>query len=48
MLFYCAGGDPEVLADHVRTMVEHVTKLMDLTTLRSTTMSEWIMMTMGS
>ena len=29
-------------------MIDHVTKLMDLTTMRSQTMSEWILKTVGS
>jgi len=48
MLFYCAGGDPAVLERNITTMLEHVTKLMDLRTMRSMTMSEWIMRTLGS
>ena len=48
MLFYCADGDAEVMARNVGTMIEHVTKLMDLETMRSQTMSEWIMKTVGS
>jgi hypothetical protein len=48
MLFYCAGGDPDVLSANITTMLDHVTKLTDLTTLRSMTMSEWIMKTVGS
>ena len=48
MLFYGADGDPEVMADHVRTMLEHVTRLMDLRTMRSMTMSEWIMKSLRS
>ena len=48
MLFYCAEGDPEVMSANVTTMLDHVTKLMDLTTMRSQTMSEWIMKTVGA
>ncbi|MGA2521989.1 MAG: hypothetical protein ABSG81_14375 [Acidimicrobiales bacterium] len=48
MLFYCAGGDPAVMNANIRTMLDHVTKLMDLTTMRSMTMSEWIMKTLGA
>jgi hypothetical protein len=48
MLFYCADGDPGVLSANVTTMLDHVTRLMDLTTMRSQTMSEWIMKTVGS
>lgn len=48
MRFYCAEGDPEVLEANITTMLEHVTQLMDLRTMRSMTMSEWIMKTLGS
>jgi hypothetical protein len=48
MLFYCAGGDPETLKSNIETMLDHVTKLTDLSTLRSLTMSEWIMKTIGA
>jgi hypothetical protein len=48
MLFYCAEGDPGVMAANVTTMIDHVTKLMDLETMRSQTMSEWIMKTVGA
>jgi hypothetical protein len=42
MLFYCSGGDPEVMNQNITTMLDHVMKLTDLSTLRSMTMSEWI------
>lgn len=48
MLFYCAEGDPAVMSANITTMLDHVTKLMDLRTMRSMTMSEWIMRTLGS
>jgi hypothetical protein len=48
MLFYCADGDPAVMSANITTMIDHVTKLTDLDTLRSMTMSEWIMKTVGS
>ena len=48
MLFYCADGDPDVMNANVTTMIDHVTKLMDLGTMRSQTMSEWIMKTVGA
>ncbi len=48
MLFYCANGDTEVMNANIATMIDHVTKLMDLTTMRSQTMSEWIIKTVGS
>jgi len=47
MLFYCAQGDPAVMRANITTMLDHVTKLMDLATMRSMTMSEWIMRTLG-
>jgi hypothetical protein len=43
MLFYCADGDPERLNAHVTQMVEEISSFIDLSTLRSVTMSEWIM-----
>ncbi|HTZ10424.1 MAG TPA: hypothetical protein VMB72_15230 [Acidimicrobiales bacterium] len=48
MRFYCAGQDRAVMERNVATMLDHVTRLMDLRTMRSTTMSEWIMRTLGS
>jgi hypothetical protein len=42
MLFYCADGDPEKLNANVAQMMEEITAFVDLSTLRSTTMSEWI------
>jgi hypothetical protein len=43
MLFYCADGDPERMATNVQTMIETITRFTDLSTLRSYTMSEWIL-----
>ena len=43
MLFYCAEGDPERMNAHVTQMIEEVTAFVDLSTLRSATMSEWIL-----
>jgi hypothetical protein len=43
MLFYCADGDPERMNAHVSQMVEEITAFVDLSTLRSVTMSEWIL-----
>jgi len=43
MLFYCADGDPERMNAHVTQMIEEITAFVDLTTLRSATMSEWIL-----
>lgn len=43
MLFYCADGDPDRLNAHVTQMVEEISAFIDLNTLRSVTMSEWIL-----
>ncbi len=43
MLFYCADGDPERMNAHVTQMIEEITAFVDLDTLRSATMSEWIL-----
>jgi hypothetical protein len=43
MLFFCAEGDEARLAANVATMVEHVSAFIDLSTMRSLTMSEWIL-----
>jgi hypothetical protein len=43
MLFYCADGDPEKMNAHVTQMIEQITAFVDLSTLRSVTMSEWIL-----
>jgi hypothetical protein len=43
MLFYCAGGDPERMHANVTQMIEEITAFVDLSTLRSVTMSEWIL-----
>ena len=43
MLFYCASGDPERMNAHVNQMIEEITAFVDLDTLRSVTMSEWIL-----
>jgi len=43
MLFYCADGDPARLEANVKQMLEEITAFVDLTTLRSVTMSEWIL-----
>jgi hypothetical protein len=43
MLFYCADGDPAQMNDHVTQMIEEITAFVDLSTLRSATMSEWIL-----
>jgi hypothetical protein len=43
MLFYCADGDPEQMNAHVAQMIEEINAFVDLSTLRSATMSEWIL-----
>ncbi len=43
MLFYCADGDPERMNAHITEMIEEISALVDLATLRSVTMSEWIL-----
>ena len=43
MLFYCADGDPEAMNAHVTQMIEEINAFIDLSTLRSVTMSEWIL-----
>lgn len=43
MLFYCANGDPERMNAHVTQMIEEINAFVDLSTLRSVTMSEWIL-----
>ena len=48
MLFYCADGDPAVMAANISTMLDHVTQLMDLDRMRSLTMSEWIVKSLGA
>jgi hypothetical protein len=43
MLFYCADGDPERMNAHVTRMIDEITAFVELDTLRSVTMSEWIL-----
>lgn len=43
MLFYCAEGDPERMNTHITQMLEEINAFVDLSTLRSVTMSEWIL-----
>src|SRR6516165_10130433 len=43
MLFYCADGDPEKMHAHVARMIDEINAFVDLNTLRSVTMSEWIL-----
>jgi hypothetical protein len=43
MLFYCADGDPDTMNAHITQMVEEINAFVDLSTLRSVTMSEWML-----
>jgi hypothetical protein len=43
MLFYCGEGDTERMNAHVTQMIEEINAFIDLSTLRSVTMSEWIL-----
>jgi hypothetical protein len=43
MLFYCGDGDTERMNAHVSQMIEEINAFIDLSTLRSVTMSEWIL-----
>lgn len=43
MLFYCADGDPERMNANISQMIEEIDAFVDLSTLRSVTMSEWIL-----
>ncbi len=43
MLFYCADGGLEQMNAHVTQMIEEITAFVDLSALRSVTMSEWIL-----
>jgi hypothetical protein len=43
MLFYCADGDAATMSAHVTEMIEEINAFTDLSTLRSVTMSEWIL-----
>ena len=43
MLFYCADGDPARMNEHVAQMIDEINAFTDLSTLRSVTMSEWIL-----
>jgi len=43
MLFYRADGDPDQMHAHIAQMIEEITAFTDLSTLRSVTMSEWIL-----
>ena len=43
MLFYCADGDPDQMTAHVTHMFEEFGAFIELDTMRSVTMSEWIL-----
>jgi hypothetical protein len=43
MLFFCAEGDPEKMTANINQMIEEITAFTDLDTMRSVTMSEWIL-----
>jgi hypothetical protein len=43
MLFFCADGDPEKMKANMATMIQHVEQFIDLGSMRSLTMSEWIL-----
>jgi hypothetical protein len=43
MLFYRADGDPAKMTENVTRMIEEITAFIDLDTMRSVTMSEWIL-----
>jgi hypothetical protein len=45
MLFYCGEGDPGRMNANVATMIEEINAFVDLSTLRSVTMSEWMLRT---
>jgi hypothetical protein len=45
MRFYLGGGDTATMNANIATMIEHVTSFMDLATMRSLTMSEWLLRT---
>lgn len=43
MLFFCADGDADKMTAHVTQMIEEITAFVDLDSMRSVTMSEWIL-----
>jgi hypothetical protein len=43
MLFYCADGNPEQMTANVNRMIEEITAFISLDSMRSVTMSEWIL-----
>ena len=46
MLFFDAGGDPEVLTRNITAMLDSVTACLDLDRLRNVTMSEYLVKTL--
>jgi hypothetical protein len=42
MLFFCAEGDPEKMTANINQMITEITAFTDLGTMRSVTMSEWM------
>jgi hypothetical protein len=43
MLFFCGDGDPDKSNANITQMIEEITAFTDLDTMRSVTMSEWIL-----
>jgi hypothetical protein len=43
MLFFCADGDAEKMTANINQMIEEIAAFTDLGTMRSATMSEWIL-----
>jgi hypothetical protein len=43
MLFFCADGDPDTMTANITQMFEEITAFTDLDTMRSVTMTEWIL-----
>jgi len=43
MLFFCGEGDPDKMTANITQMIEEITAFTDLDTMRSVTMSEWIL-----
>jgi hypothetical protein len=43
MQFYCGEGDPEKMTANLTLMIEEITAFIELETMRSVTMSEWIL-----
>ena len=43
MLFFCADGDPAKMNANIAQMVDEISAFVELATMRSVTMSEWIL-----